>query len=204
MSGDLLCGASVRGWGGRPSGVCVRKPHVAGDHRTAEGVAARKEANRQYREQNADSILAKNAAYREQNRKLLREKSLEYHAVNAEREHEYQRQYRQDKPWVHRELTRQWRARKRVVPNERIDEQLLFVRQEGLCGICAEPLGFDGWHLDHIIPLSRRGWHVYANVQLTHPRCNQVKNAKCNWESGQIEAVLLATIGSHPRIRSAA
>jgi hypothetical protein len=34
------------------------------------------------------------------------------------------------------------------------------------------------WHLDHIVPISRGGTHEPANVQVSHPRCNQSKAAK--------------------------
>lgn len=61
---------------------------------------------------------------------------------------------------------------------EEIDPQVVFERDEGICGICNGPVDHKSFHIDHIKPLARGGEHSYANVQLAHPSCNCRKGAK--------------------------
>jgi 5-methylcytosine-specific restriction endonuclease McrA len=56
----------------------------------------------------------------------------------------------------------------------------VFKRDRGLCGVCLEPVDPANWHLDHVRPISRGGLHCYANVQVSHPRCNLKKAT--SWE----------------------
>lgn len=71
------------------------------------------------------------------------------------------------------------RARKHAAFVEDIDRDTLFGRDEGICGICGQPVDPDDFHVDHDVPLSEGGLHCYANVQIAHPFCNQSKGAKC-------------------------
>jgi 5-methylcytosine-specific restriction endonuclease McrA len=50
----------------------------------------------------------------------------------------------------------------------------LWQRDGGMCHLCLRPVE-GGWHLDHVIPLSRGGKHSYANCAVSHPRCNWIK-----------------------------
>lgn len=47
-------------------------------------------------------------------------------------------------------------------------------RGDFTCGICHDPIE-DEWHMDHIIPVSKRGKHCYYNLQPSHPICNLLK-----------------------------
>lgn len=66
----------------------------------------------------------------------------------------------------------------------------LIERDNGICQICGEPVDLDdGYYdgdgnfhtgknyptLDHILPLSRGGYHIWENVQLAHQACNSGK-----------------------------
>lgn len=62
---------------------------------------------------------------------------------------------------------------------ERIDPLVVYERDGWICGICGLAVDRDRKHpdpwsvsLDHVVPLSRGGAHVYANVQCAHFRCN--------------------------------
>lgn len=75
------------------------------------------------------------------------------------------------------------RARKYGVAYEPINKQRVFVRDGWRCGICREPvdkrLKFPhprSASLDHVLPMSRGGDHVYANVQCSHLECNSRKS----------------------------
>ncbi len=53
----------------------------------------------------------------------------------------------------------------------------IFRLQKGKCAYCRKPLG-KKYHIDHIIPLARRGTNWPRNLQLTHQKCNNQKHAK--------------------------
>lgn len=59
-----------------------------------------------------------------------------------------------------------------------VDRQIVYERDEGICGICKESVDRDDFHIDHVIPLARGGKHSYADVQVAHPVCNSRKGAR--------------------------
>lgn len=65
--------------------------------------------------------------------------------------------------------------RKRAMEGTRVEpvSTLAVAERDGWrCGICGKRVTRATWSLDHIVPLSRGGAHVYANVTLAHRRCN--------------------------------
>lgn len=71
------------------------------------------------------------------------------------------------------------RAIKKLVFVEDVDPRVVFERDKGVCGICLELVDPSSpWEIDHIIPISKGGPHSYANVQLSHRRCNRSKSAR--------------------------
>lgn len=58
---------------------------------------------------------------------------------------------------------------------EHIDRDVVFVRDRGICYLCGKSVDPSDWHLDHVIPLSKGGDHLYENVKVTHPLCNLKK-----------------------------
>jgi hypothetical protein len=71
----------------------------------------------------------------------------------------------------------------------------LYARDNGICGICSEDVteleGPMRPSIDHIIPLSKGGLHVVANLWLAHYRCNLEKHAQMP-DGEVVETVLLA------------
>jgi 5-methylcytosine-specific restriction endonuclease McrA len=67
------------------------------------------------------------------------------------------------------------RARKRNAFVEAVKAEEVFLRSDGICGICGGPVSREKFHVDHIIPLSKGGQHSYANTQAAHPLCNMRK-----------------------------
>lgn len=67
------------------------------------------------------------------------------------------------------------RARVANLPSERIVKSRVLEAHGGLCGICKTPVDPANWHLDHIIPITKDGPHLYSNVQPAHPTCNLSK-----------------------------
>lgn len=118
------------------------------------------EAMRVYDQEHREEKLARLKAYREAHREEAAARTRAWMKANPEKARAYKQRRR---------------ARKMAVPNEPIDPQRVYFRDHGLCGICGLKVQADDWHLDHIIPLSKGGPHVYDNVQVSHPFCNMSK-----------------------------
>lgn len=54
----------------------------------------------------------------------------------------------------------------------------VYLRDNGTCGICGDPVDFKGMHLDHVVPLSVGGPDTEENVQVAHAACNFRKNGE--------------------------
>lgn len=76
------------------------------------------------------------------------------------------------------------RARQAGVPWEWVSVTVVAERDRWQCGICREPVpaswGDKGQmpSLDHVVPMSQGGAHLYSNVQLSHLACNLSKGAR--------------------------
>jgi hypothetical protein len=77
------------------------------------------------------------------------------------------------------------RARFHGVEYEFIDRLQVYERDGWRCGICRKKVDkkLEWPHpmcatLDHIVPISQLGPHLYSNVQCAHWRCNNRKNAR--------------------------
>jgi 5-methylcytosine-specific restriction endonuclease McrA len=134
--------------------------------------AAHKEAlaasDAEYYQRDKDERIARQREYYEQNR----EKVLAYHV-------EYHQRKKDDPEYKEkgREVVNRRRARQRGAYKEAVNRRKVRERDEGVCGICGQPTDSDDWHLDHIVPLGP-GEHSYANVRVTHPRCNEAKGTE--------------------------
>jgi 5-methylcytosine-specific restriction endonuclease McrA len=104
--------------------------------------------NRRYARQYPEKVSAWNKKWRDANPDKQREYRLERHA----------------------------RVRGQFV--ERVYRSVLFERDNGRCGLCGKKVDPANWHMDHIVPLLHGGEHSYANVQVTHPFCNESKGAR--------------------------
>lgn len=81
-----------------------------------------------------------------------------------------------------RESYQRRRAIKYGADADRIRNREVFERDGWVCGLCQSPVDSDiKWpsplspSLDHILPLSKGGSHIMANVQLAHLGCNVEK-----------------------------
>lgn len=61
---------------------------------------------------------------------------------------------------------------------ETVSAKVVFERDEGVCGICHEPVDPLDYHVDHIVAISVGGLHSYANSQVAHPLCNLRKGVR--------------------------
>lgn len=112
------------------------------------------------------------------NRERTREHDAKRRATVARKQWaaDYWKKWKAAHPELVREYARRGqqarRARKIAAFVEHVAHDRVFKRDEGICGICELPADPADWHLDHIVPLALGGEHSYANVRVTHPKCN--------------------------------
>lgn len=70
------------------------------------------------------------------------------------------------------------RARKLGVPWDMVDLRVVYRHWKGICGICLNSVSLEEFTIDHIVPLSKGGSHVFENMQPAHLSCNSRKGAK--------------------------
>lgn len=54
----------------------------------------------------------------------------------------------------------------------------IWERGGGLCYLCGDPVTFDEFTIDHVIPLSKGGSNLDSNKRPAHYACNQAKADK--------------------------
>lgn len=165
---------------------CTRKYYKANKQRTA----ARKS---QLYHENPAPAKARAANHQKENPESKRQNQKKYHQSHKGKESRRKKKwYKQNKLLVKIRL-RRWRkknpqkssdqvnrrrARMREVAYEVIDRKLVYCHDEGQCHLCKKPVAKDNFHLDHVIPLSKGGGHLYDNVKVAHPSCNLKKSNK--------------------------
>jgi len=111
---------------------------------------------------------------RERNRARYREHAIKYYEDNKESVLARQIQYQKEKPHYGRAAVAQRRARKKqatLIPNDpRITT--LYEKAKEWSVILGVEL-----HVDHVIPLSKGGAHVWENLQLLEASLNRIKHA---------------------------
>jgi len=81
-------------------------------------------------------------------------------------------------PDAHRMHRQNYKNRKKVGSGISVGiSNRLMILQKGKCTACMTSL-FNGFHIDHIMPLALGGRHEDVNIQLLCPHCNLVKNKK--------------------------
>lgn len=95
------------------------------------------------------------------------------------------RRYGEYKRWkrkhldVRKSINRRYKARRLGVnlwlPYHDLIWSVILDATRGYCPNCGRYVGKDKLEMDHIIPLSKGGWHVIWNVQPLCRRCNQRK-----------------------------
>ena len=113
-----------------------------------------------------------------------REQTARWRASNPDRLRETERRWREDNADAVREKNQRRRARLLDAYVAPVDLELIWERDEGLCGICLDPidLSLEWPHrrsltLDHVVALADGGTHEPDNVQLAHAACNSRKGA---------------------------
>ena len=104
-----------------------------------------------------------------------------YHRVGGNKNRKPHHKKSANPPWTEkrREDYQRRRAQKFGTQTEPINNGSVYERDGWVCGICGGSVNPESVYpdplspsLDHIEPLSLGGAHTYANVRLTHLRCN--------------------------------
>lgn len=122
-------------------------------------------------------------AYSRSSYRRNREKSLasgkRYRAANAASVSAQKAEYRAANPELHAALKRSYKARKRGAGGSHSGQDIktLFILQKGRCAHCRASIQ-NGYHVDHMKPLSKGGSNDRLNLQLLCKRCNLSKSDK--------------------------
>lgn len=149
-------------------------PHEIGSSRCSYHQQLHRVRQERYRAQHGDLLARK----RQANASAEVERVMRWQQENPERLRETQRRYEtsdQGKA-IKRMISAARRARKLSQFIEDVDPTVVYEMHGGMCGICEEFIVGD-FHVDHVIPLSKGGFHGYINCQPAHPTCNLVKGA---------------------------
>lgn len=121
------------------------------------------------------------------NSERVREKSRLYYSTHSEQERERARRWAKANPEKNREKCRRRRALKSsqigLWDSDSFIERQLWLYQEGCCFYCQYPISHPSlltrdFHLDHCVPLSKKGLHDVRNVVLACIPCNLHKREK--------------------------
>ncbi len=132
---------------------------------------------------NKAKVLEKVKSYAAKNKEKVREaKAKSYDAAKVARRikiEDWQKRNPEKYKEIRRAATLNRVARKALAPGKYSvkDIRKLYDGQNGKCPICEKSL-LEGYHVDHVIPLSKGGDNWPSNLQLLCPACNMAKGAQ--------------------------
>jgi len=156
----------------------------------------RKQYSKAYRKSHKEQRNAYNRAWRKANPEKVKLSEIArsdknkirwtaYRKSNPAKIRGYRKTYIKGHLTKLREKNRKHRALKRTLQVQTINEKIIYLRDGWICQICKKRVDKRFKYpnpmcasLDHIMPLSKGGTHIYANVQLAHFACNSGKCAK--------------------------
>ena len=146
------------------SRIQSRTSHSTGSDWQTQHPKEHKEYLRKYQEAHHDDLADKHSKWREDHLESLREaKAVWYRANKA--------------TVLARVKTRKARLKGADGSFSADDVAKLLTQQHGCCAVCKCSI-YNGYHIDHIIPLIRGGSNWPANLQLLCLKCNLSKGTK--------------------------
>ena len=126
-----------------------------------------------------EEFNASRRAYREQHKDRLNAARRDRYAADPEKEAKRKHADFVAHPEKHKAWCRNRRARVKAAVGAHTAEDVTrqHERQHGLCYWCSERLG-SGYHVDHVIPISKGGSNGPENIVIACAHCNHSKGAK--------------------------
>lgn len=126
-----------------------------------------------------ERFRAYNRKWRLANLDKARMRDNAYNAANREKRAAYTRAYRRANPEYYADQIVKRIARLRGAGAvEDISRREVYERDGGACYLCSTPIPYQGYHLDHIVPVSKGGAHTSHNVATSCAPCNLRKRNK--------------------------
>jgi 5-methylcytosine-specific restriction endonuclease McrA len=170
-----------------PDGKFGRRPDCKACH-NARSTAYRisnvekvRAMKRLHRLKNLDALKARDRAYYQKNRERWRvyEKAVKADPVLRQRQYDAINRWRKRNKEQVNVWTRNRRSLLKRLEGSHTKQDIveLLAEQVGLCAYCSCDISF-GYHVDHIIPVSKMGRNDKSNLQLLCKKCNLSKNNK--------------------------
>ena len=117
--------------------------------------------------------------YRETHLEKERERQRRYYQKHRAERREYDKNHRSERNAIHAT----YRALKKNTPMGDLDKikELYRCAKEASkirCYLCGKLIPKEHRHVDHIVPLSKRGLHIASNLAVACNKCNESKGAK--------------------------
>lgn len=144
-----------------------------------EHIENKSEYNKMYREINREKLSESHREYQKNNREVVNEKAAEYRKNNPEKTKEIYARYRAKNKEKYVIYARNRRAWKLGAGGSYTEDDIKFMLslQKNKCAICSVSVA-GGYHIDHVIPLSKGGVNDKSNLQILCAPCNRSKGAK--------------------------
>lgn len=129
--------------------------------------------------ENKEKVKRRRAEHSALHSKRLIETSTAWKKANTDKSRAQSARYAKNHPEIASNRVRNYRARKHAAGGTHTAQDIkqLFALQRGKCACCKVGIN-DGYHVDHVIPLSLGGSNDRLNLQLLCPTCNLRKSAK--------------------------
>lgn len=129
---------------------------------------------------NPEKIREKNKKYYQENKQAHNAASLIWARANPEKRKEYRARWAKVNSEAWRGYVAKRKSLKLAYEGPHFtskDVVALLELQGGACSYCAGPIN-TGYHIDHVVPLSRGGGNGRDNIALACPSCNLSKGSK--------------------------
>lgn len=139
--------------------------------------------SKQYYQDNKEKMIAANNAWRLANLDIVSAASKRWRENHPDKVRVFQQNWSNNNPEKVKARTFRYRARKRDAEGSftAADISNLLEYNNYACVYCGTDLS-SGYHLDHIVPLTKGGSNRINNIQPLCGRCNHSKLAKLPWE----------------------
>ena len=136
-------------------------------------------AVRAWHESHPERIKEMSQRYYANNKELIDEKSRAQYKRNSASVNARVGKWRADNPETVRAMMSSLRAKRMSADGSYSSEDVrrMMVAQESRCAACKADLTL-GYHVDHVMPLSKGGTNWPCNLQLLCPSCNHRKGRK--------------------------